>query len=44
MTPTERIEGMYQRAMNLRDSRNLRNADAFEPIEDEYTRQYIRGI
>ena len=42
MTPVQQIEGMYQRAMNLRDT--TRQSIDFEPIEREYTRQYMRAF
>lgn len=37
----KRIEGMYQRAMNLRDS--TRQSIDFHPIEGEYLNQYLRA-
>ncbi len=36
-----KIEGMYQRAMNLRDISDW--LIDFEPIETEYRRQYFRA-
>lgn len=37
----QRIERMYQRAMDLRDS--TQSSIDFEPIENEYRRQYFRA-
>lgn len=43
----KKIQGMYQRAMNLRDSsptpRHL-SADQVEVIEDDYSRAYRRAF